>query len=195
MIIAEDGCLGLSRERDRNQFGHVRSDGLGVGTAELSLQLTASVFLVCGHAPLSTQLALGEVDEEVGVFLDRDMVVKGEVLTEFEALKAVDDEGAWRGCRLHVPPMKEHTVPAEPGEAIIDRLGRDTEVTGNLPVGHPPDGLHEDADVEVRAFLPVGRRERLRAEASVTGFALETLDTVGRMVTREESRPFEPPPV
>ena len=195
MVVTKYRGLCLSRQRDSEQLGHVLSYGLWVGTAKLSLELTPPVSLVFGHAALSPQLALGEVDEKVGVLLHRDVVVNGVVLTELEALKPVDDQGAGRGRRFHVAPMKEHTVSAQAGESIVDRLGRDPQVSGDLSVGHPAHRLHEDAEVESRELLPVGHGEGLGAEGSAARFALVTLYTVGCVVAGEKSRPFKCPPL
>jgi len=81
MVITKHRGLCLSRQRDSEQLGHVLSHGLWIGAAKLSLELTPPVFLVFGHAALSPQLALGEVDEKVGVLLYRDVVMHGVVLT------------------------------------------------------------------------------------------------------------------
>jgi len=89
--------------------------------------------------------------------------------------------------------MKEHTVSAQAGESIVDRLGRDPEVAGDLSVGHAADGLHEDAEVESGELLPVGHGEGLGAEVTAAAFALVTLYTVGCVVAGEKSRPFKCP--
>ena len=151
------------------------------------------MFLFIGHASLSPQLAIGEVDEKVSVLLHSDVVMKRIVLAEFEALKPIDNQGAGGDRRFHVAPVKEHTVAAQAGESIVDCLGRDAQVAGDLSVGHPANGFHDNAVVETGELLPVGHRESLGAEVTMTRFTLVTLYTVGGVVAGEKSRPFKRP--
>ena len=61
--------------------------------------------------------------------------------------------------------------------AINGRRG-DSQVPGDLAIGHPANGLHEDLFIEMRELLPVGRTEGLTTEGLVAVLTCKPLDTV-----------------
>jgi len=69
-------------------------------------------------------------------------------------------------------------MSADAGDVSIDSRGADIDVSGDLAVGHTPDGLHEDALVEVGTLLPVGCIESLGAERPFAAVAYKPLDTL-----------------
>jgi hypothetical protein len=83
--------------------------------------------------------------------------------------------------------MVEHAVSAQAGELIVNRLRCDTDVAGDLAIGHAPDGFRQQRCHHVGALKPVCNMECLGAEVSVAGVALETLYTVGALSAREET--------
>lgn len=109
-----------------------------------------------GHPPFPAQLAVGEVDEEVRPLLNGHVVVEWIVLAELERLEAIDDDFIdWRAVAHHLV-VEEQAMPAQAGDVSVDGFRGHSQVTGDLPVGHPSGGLHDDQWVQVWAFLPVG---------------------------------------
>ena len=69
-------------------------------------------------------------------------------------------------------------MAAKAGDMSVDCFGGYFQIPGNLAVGHPSGGFHDDLGVQVGAFLPVGSGKGLGAEASLACFAGKPLDTV-----------------
>ena len=155
VIVAEHGSCRLVLQPNLQHLAHILFDGLGVGPAKLKFQFFAPLFLVTRHSALSAQLTVGEVDEKVGSLLHCNMVVDRIVLAILERLKAIDNELiGWRRV-LHHLMVEEQAMPAKTSNVAIYRLGRNIQVTCDLPVGHPTGGFHEYLSIKLRELLPV----------------------------------------
>jgi len=161
VVVAAQGDGGFLGQDGLEELADILFDGLGIGSAELVLEGPASAFLGVGHAALASQGAVGEVPEEAGVGLDEQVVEEGVVLAVFEGLEAVQDEGSLGSGEAGEVGVQEEAVSAEAGEEAIDGAGRDTQVAGDLSVGHAADGPHEEPGGQVRSFEPVGGAEGL----------------------------------
>ena len=84
-------------------------------------------------------------------------------------------------------------MPAEAGELVIDRFGRDPDVPGDLAVGHAADGFCQQRAHHVGALKPVRYMEGLGAEVSKARLALVTLYTVRALLAEEETGFFVTP--
>jgi hypothetical protein len=89
--------------------------------------------------------------------------------------------------------MEQQTVAPQTGQSLVDGLGTDAEVAGDLTVGHPSDGLQDEAAIQTGKLLPVRRRKRLPTKVTAAVPALVTLYTVGRLLSKEKTRSFESP--
>ena len=155
MIVAEHCSCRLILQPNLQHLAHILFDGLGVGSAKLQFQFFAPLFLVIRHSALSAQLTVSEVNEKVCALLHCNMVVDRIVLAILERLKAIDNDLiSWRRV-LHHLMVEEQAMPAQTGDVTIYRLGRNIQVTGDLPVGHPAGGFHEYLSINLREFLPV----------------------------------------
>ena len=155
VIVAVDPGYCLLPQRHFEQFSDVFAYGLGVGPAMASFQLLAPLSLGLFHSSAASDLAVGEVEEEVGIFFDGQVVVEGVVLGQLEGHETVDDDVlGWSGLSHHVG-MEEHAVSAEPRQVTVDGLGGDAEVACDLAVGHAASCLGEESGVEIGSFLPV----------------------------------------
>jgi hypothetical protein len=130
--------------------------------------MVAAPLLEGPHAALASQFAVSKVDEEVSVLLDRYMMVERVILAELKALETVYGDLPRRGCGGHLALVEQQAVTPETREAIVNRLWADLKVASYLTVGHAPNRLHEDASIEVGPLLPVGSREGLTTEVTVT---------------------------
>lgn len=82
-----------------NQFDeicHGDDERLGVRSSDPSIEFSKTLLLCCGRAALTAEFSLGEGVPEVGVSADGEVDVVGEVLAEFEGLKAIDHDGLQR---------------------------------------------------------------------------------------------------
>jgi len=126
-------------------------------------------FLGFCHPALTPQLTVSEVEEEVGIFLNSDVMMEGVVLAKFEGLKAIDDYFPYWRTVLHHALVEEHAMASNAGDMSVNRRWGDRFIFGNLAVCHASDGLHEDPGIEVWALLPVRSGESLGAEAAFAG--------------------------
>ncbi len=145
----------LIAQNDFQQLPHVIFDGFGIGSSEFCFQLQASSFLGCCHSAFSPQFAVGEVDEEISFLFHCYMKMDGVVLAQFEGFEAIDNDNFNRRSIFHLPLVEQETVPANSGYVSVDSLWCHLEISGNLPICHASNGLHDDVGIEIRAFLPV----------------------------------------
>jgi len=178
MVITEHSCWRMTGQSDFKQLPHVIFDGFGIGPAQLQLQFLATSFLMLSHPALSAQLTVREIDEKVGSFLHRDMMMNRKVLAELEGLESIDNDFMERRTLLYHLVMEEHAMAAQASDVSVDGLGGDFQVACNLSVCHPSRGFHDDLGVQVGSFLPVGCGKCLSAEAFFAGFTGKPLDTV-----------------
>ena len=162
-----NNCLIDALKNHFKDLPHVPFDGLGIGTTQLHFQLLASSLLRFCHPAFAPQLAIGEVEEKVGVLLHGKVVMDRIVLAELEGLEAVDDNVGYRGRGFHELRVQQEAVPSEAGYMSVDRLWCDLQIPGNLPVAHASDGFHKDLLVKLGHLLPVCCAERLTTEGSL----------------------------
>ncbi len=101
MIITVDGRLILVGQNNLKHLKHVLFDSLGIGATQPPFQLLAAAFLGQGHPALTPQFTVGEVEQEVGILVDRDVVVDRIVLAVFEGFEAINDDLGDRWTILH----------------------------------------------------------------------------------------------
>ena len=170
---------------------HILANRLWIWSPVLLFQNQLPSFLLFSFATATTQLAIGEIDEEIGILLHCYLVVEGEILTEFEGCKAVDGNLLrWDGIPPHAK-MEQHAVAAHAGKMSINSAWINLQVLGDLSVGHAADSFHKDFLVEVGALLPIGCAEGLCTEGDTAALARIPLDTAAINNPSEESCFFE----
>ena len=101
VVITVDPSPRYRPQRYFQQLSHVLSDGFRVGSTKTGFQLLALLFLSWRHPALTSQLTVGEVNEEIRSFFYSHVVVEWKVLTELKGFEAVDDNFGCTGSILH----------------------------------------------------------------------------------------------
>ena len=178
MIVTVDPGPSRRAKRRIEKMCHVLLDRFRVGSAVYALELQATLLLMRRHTSFPAQLTVGEVDEEVGSLLHRYVVMERIVLAELEGFEPVDDDILNRRCRFHEASVQQEAMSTEATEMPIDRFGRHTKITCDLPIGHTANSAHEDPGIELGQSLPVGRTEGLTTEGASAMQTCKPLDAV-----------------
>ena len=78
-------------------------------------------------------------------------------------------------------------MSTQPAEVPIDRLGRNSEISRDLSIGHSADRFHEDVVIQVRELLPVRGTKGLATERPSAMETRKPLDSFGGLVSLEEA--------
>lgn len=92
MLITVDGHRWLAASDHVKQLCHVLLNSFGIRTAKQTLQFLSPLSLLLGHRSTTSHFTVGEVEEEVGVFLDGQVMVKRKVLGPLEGDETIDDD-------------------------------------------------------------------------------------------------------
>ena len=93
----------------------------------------------------------------------------------------------------HICGVKQHAVSGEFAQVAIYSFRGDSQIPGDLSVGHTSGRFGEELGIDVRTLLPVGRAESLTTEGSFTVSARKSLDSVWWLLAVEEADLFEGP--
>jgi hypothetical protein len=146
---------------------HVFAHSLAIGSAVNRFQFIPPDFLRCGHHARSPYFTVSKVVKEVGVFFDGVVVMEGEELAGFKSHKPINYNFFWWGCSFNGLTVEEETVPAHAGYDSVDRSLIYFQVSGNLPVSHAADCLHEHILDQMWFLEPIGNAEGLGAEGTL----------------------------
>jgi hypothetical protein len=102
---------------------HLLSNRPGVRPSVEGLELFTPGLLFGRHASLAPQLAVGEPEDEIGVFLHAQVEMKRIVLAELKRLDPVDNHRIGQPHVFDTLAVIEHAVSPQARELIVNRLG------------------------------------------------------------------------
>jgi hypothetical protein len=143
-----------------------------------SLELRAKDLLLGSHRAAAAELGVGKAVEEVAPCTGDEVVPGRVVLTELEALKAVERDRLG-DARRTTELMEKQAVTAEAGGVSENRRRGDAVLAGDLAKAGASEELVEDAGEQIGPAEPVGDLEGLSAEVTSTVDTAVTLDAVG----------------